>query len=65
MDWLNVLENAVQKVTSRFKDPGAAAELKQAFKVARSESQKEKAVANKVPTRAVTDIKPEDGYQDI
>lgn len=51
MEWFDILESKVKKLFPKISDPDICEQLEQAFTIARSESQ--------VPTRAVTDIKPD------
>ncbi|KAL2827173.1 hypothetical protein BDW59DRAFT_179191 [Aspergillus cavernicola] len=61
MEWFSKLEDKVRQFSSRFKDDKFNTELGEAFKLARTESQKDKK-SFKLPTIAVTDIRPQDVY---
>ncbi|KAL4782579.1 hypothetical protein BJX76DRAFT_358841 [Aspergillus varians] len=59
MDWLTRLENKMKQIIERRKDLKDTLDFKEAFKLARSESQK-KVQQQQLPTKAVTDIAAED-----
>lgn len=57
MDWLTRLENKMEQIIGRHRSPKDSSDVKEAFQVARTESQKK---ALQLPTKAVTDIPAED-----